>query len=185
MEFTNQSTRDSQKVRGNSQLRSHLLNAFKSYFIFRKDWFHSLNNAYIKKISAVVPKITEFEYTWGSLSVPRQFWESTSSKFCKKLAFSTSISSKPTTPQLQAIAYVINTPSETCMQWHFAGKCVRHKNSTIKNKHLKHEHNLLTFIGNGVVRILADFFKQRFNKIIIKIIIHRRNTLHDHIKWAV
>ena len=66
-------TRDSQKVRGHSQLRSHLLNAFKSYFIFRKDWFHSLNNANIKKISAVVPKITELGYTGGSLSVPRQF----------------------------------------------------------------------------------------------------------------
>ena len=66
-------TRDSQKVRGHSQLHSHLLNAFKSYFIFRKGWFHSLNNANIKKISAVVPKITELGYTWGSLSVPHQF----------------------------------------------------------------------------------------------------------------
>ena len=74
-------TRDSQKVRGHSQLRSHLLNAFKSCFIFRKGWFHSLYNANIKKISAVVPKITELEYTWGSLSVLRQFWESTS-EFC-------------------------------------------------------------------------------------------------------
>ena len=55
------------------QLRSQLLNAFKSYFIFRKSWLHSLNNANIKKISAVVPKITELEYTRGSLSVPRQF----------------------------------------------------------------------------------------------------------------
>ena len=61
------------KVRGHSQLRSHLLNAFKSYFIFRKGWFHSLNNANIKKISAVVPKVTELGYTWGNLSVPRQF----------------------------------------------------------------------------------------------------------------
>ena len=77
-------TRDSQKVRGHSQLRSHLLNAFKSYIIFRKDWFHSINNANIKKISAVVPKITELGYTWGILSVPRQFLESTSSKFCKE-----------------------------------------------------------------------------------------------------
>ena len=66
-------TRDSQKVRGHTLLRSHLFNAFKSYFIFRKGWFHSLNNANIKEISAVVPKITELEYTWGSLSVPRQF----------------------------------------------------------------------------------------------------------------
>ena len=66
-------TRDSQKVRGHSQLRSHLLSAFKSYFIFRTGWFHSLDNANIKKISAVVPKITELEYTRGSLSVPRQF----------------------------------------------------------------------------------------------------------------
>ena len=64
-------TRDSQKVRGHSQYRSRFLNAFKSYFIFRKGWFHSLNNANIKKISAVLPKITELEYTWGSLSVPR------------------------------------------------------------------------------------------------------------------
>ena len=66
-------TRDSQKVRGHSQLRSYLLNAFKTYFIFIKSWFHSLNNANIKKISAVVLKIIELEYTWGSLSVPRQF----------------------------------------------------------------------------------------------------------------
>ena len=66
-------TRDSQKVRGHTQLRLHLLNAFKSYFIFRKGWFHSLNNATIKKISAVVPKTTELGYTWDSLSVPRQF----------------------------------------------------------------------------------------------------------------
>ena len=72
-------TRDSQKVRGHSQLRLHLLNAFKSYFIFRKGWFHSLNNANIKKISAAVPKITELGYTWGSLSIPRQFLESMSS----------------------------------------------------------------------------------------------------------
>ena len=66
-------TRDSQKVRGHSQLRSYLLNAFKSYFIFSKCWFHSLNNTDIKKIFAVVPKITELGYTWNSLSVPRQF----------------------------------------------------------------------------------------------------------------
>ena len=66
-------TRDSQKVRGHSQLRSHLLNAFKSYFIFRKSWFHSLNNANIKEISIVVPKITDLGYIWGSVSVPRQF----------------------------------------------------------------------------------------------------------------
>ena len=132
-------TRYSQKVRGHSQLRSHLLNVFKSYFTFRKGWFHSLNNANIKTISAVVPKITELEYTWGSLSVPRQFENRRHQNFAKKLALSTSISSKPTTPQLQAIAYMINTPSETCMQWHFACKCVCHKKSTIKNKHLKHK----------------------------------------------
>ena len=66
-------TRDSQKVCGHSQLRSHLLNAFKSYFIFRKSWFHSLNNANIKKISIVVPKITDLGYIWGSVSVPCQF----------------------------------------------------------------------------------------------------------------
>ena len=68
-----QNTRDSQKVRGHSQMRSHLLNAFKSYFIFRKGWFHSLNPANIKKISAVIPQIIELGYTWGSLSVPSQF----------------------------------------------------------------------------------------------------------------
>ena len=66
-------TRDSQKVRGHSRFRSYLLNAFKSYFIFIKSCFHSLNNANIKKISAVVLKITELECTWVSLSVPRQF----------------------------------------------------------------------------------------------------------------
>ena len=54
------------------------------FFIFRKGWYHSLNNANLKKISAVVPKITELGYTWDSLSVPRQFLESTSSKFCKE-----------------------------------------------------------------------------------------------------
>ena len=66
--------------------------------------------------------------------------------FAKNLAFNTGISSKCTTPQLQAIAHAINTLSETCMQWHFAGKCFFHKNSTIKSKQLKHEQNLLIFI---------------------------------------
>ena len=54
-------------------MRSHLLNDFKSHFIFRKSCFHSLNKANIRKISAVVPEITELEHTWGSLSGPRDF----------------------------------------------------------------------------------------------------------------
>ena len=66
--------------------------------------------------------------------------------FAKNLTLNTGISSKCTTPQLQAIAHAINTPSETRMQWHFAGKCFLHKNSTIKSKQLKHEQNLLIFI---------------------------------------
>ena len=45
----------------------------KSHFIFRQRCFHSLNKANIKKISAVVPEITELEHTWGSLSGPRDF----------------------------------------------------------------------------------------------------------------
>ena len=40
-------------------------------------------------------------------------------------------------------------------------------------------------LEKGVVRILADFLKQRFNKITIKIMIHGRNALHDRIKWSV
>ena len=41
-------------------------------------------------------------------------------------------------------------------------------------------------LEKGVVRILADFFlNQRFYKIIINIMIHRRNALHDRIKWSV
>ena len=32
-------------------------------------------------------------------------------------------------------------------------------------------------LEKGVVRILADFFKQRFNKLIVKIMIHGRNAL--------
>ena len=40
-------------------------------------------------------------------------------------------------------------------------------------------------LEKGVVRILADFFKQRFYKIIIKIMIHGRHALNDRIKWSV
>ena len=40
-------------------------------------------------------------------------------------------------------------------------------------------------LEKGVVRILADFFKQRFYKIITKIMIHGRHALHDRIKWSV
>ena len=61
------------KVRGHSYLRSHLLNDFKSHFIFRKSCFYFPNKANIRKISAVVPEITELEHTWGSLSGPRDF----------------------------------------------------------------------------------------------------------------
>ena len=57
------------------------------------------------------------------------------------------------------------------MQTHFAGKCFLHKNLSIKNKQLKHEQNLLIFIvKKGVVLILADYFKQNFNKIVIKLL---------------
>ena len=34
----------------------------------------------------------------------------------------------------------------------------------------------------GMILILADYFKQRFNKIVIQIIIRGRNSLHDRIK---
>ena len=44
-----------------------------NHFIFRKSCFHSLNKGNIKKISAVVPEITELEHTWRSLSGPRDF----------------------------------------------------------------------------------------------------------------
>ena len=40
-------------------------------------------------------------------------------------------------------------------------------------------------LEKGVVRILANFFKQRFYKIITKIMIHGQHALHDHIKWSV
>ena len=40
-------------------------------------------------------------------------------------------------------------------------------------------------LKKGVVLILADYFKQRFNKIVIKIIICGRNSLHDRIKLSV
>ena len=40
-------------------------------------------------------------------------------------------------------------------------------------------------LEKGVVRILADFFKQRFNKFVVKIMIHGRNALHDRIKRSV
>ena len=36
-----------------------------------------------------------------------------------------------------------------------------------------------------VVLTLVDYFKQRFNKIVLKIITHGRNSLHDRIKWSV
>ena len=72
------------------------------------------------------------------------------------------------------------------MRWHFAGKCFLHKNLIIKNKQLKHEQNLLIFIEKKqVILILADYFKQRFNKIVIKIIILGQNSLHDRIKLSV
>ena len=58
-------------------------------------------------------------------------------KFAKNLALNTGISSKRTTQQLQATAHATKTPSESSMQWHFAGMCFLHKNSTIKNKPLK------------------------------------------------
>ena len=54
-------------------MHSHLLNDFKSHFIFRKSCFHYLNKVNIKKISAVIPEITELEHTWDSLSGPRDF----------------------------------------------------------------------------------------------------------------
>ena len=54
------------------------------------------------------------------------------------------------------------------MQWHFAGKCFRHKNSTIKNKQLKHEQNLLSSLKKRVMLILADYSKQRLTKLSSK-----------------
>ena len=42
-------------------MRSHLLHDLKSHFIFRKNCFRSLNKANIKKISALVPEITELD----------------------------------------------------------------------------------------------------------------------------
>ena len=61
-EFSEESTRDSQKVCGHLYLLSHLSNVFKFYFIFRKRCFHSLIYANIKQITAVVPEQIDFEY---------------------------------------------------------------------------------------------------------------------------
>ena len=44
----------------------------KFYFIFRKRSFHSLINAHIKQITAVVPEKIDSEYAWGSRSGTRQ-----------------------------------------------------------------------------------------------------------------
>ena len=65
-------TRDSQKVRRYTFDYSHLLYVFKFYFIFRKKCFHSLINANIKQITAVVPEKIDFEHAWGSRSGTRQ-----------------------------------------------------------------------------------------------------------------
>ena len=40
-------------------------------------------------------------------------------------------------------------------------------------------------LKKGVVLISADYFKQRFNKIVIQIIIRGLNSLHDRIKKSV
>ena len=102
-------------------------------------------------------------------------------KFAKNLALNTGLSSKRTTLLLQAIAHAINTPSETCMQWHFAGKSFRQLK--ISNLNMSKIYSLS--LKKGVVLILADYFTQRFNNIVIKIITYGRNSLHDRITLSV
>ena len=68
-------TRDSQKVRGHFYLLSHLLNIFKVHFIFKERCFHSLINANIKQITAIVPEKIDFEYAWDSRSGTRKIWD--------------------------------------------------------------------------------------------------------------
>ena len=128
-------TRDSQKVRGHFQLLSHLLNVFKSYLVFRKKCFHSLINANIKQITAVVPKIIDLKYTWDSRSGTRQTWELTSSNFIKKLARNTMYFYQNGQPnKIKNITYAFNKPSLTYIKWHFVGQCFIHLHSAVKMK---------------------------------------------------
>ena len=173
-----------QKVRGYSQLCSHLSNACKSYFIFRKGWFHSLHNANMKKISAEVPKITELGYTWDNLSVRRQFWESTSSKFCKETSTLHQHFIKTYNPHMRLHMWLILLRKHACNGISSVSVSVT-KSRQVKISAWNMNKIYSLSLEKGVVRILADFLKQRLNKIIIKIMIHGRNALHDHIKWSV
>ena len=108
------------------------MNVFNFDFICRKKCFHSLINANIKRITAVVPELSTLNTHGVAVAGHVKFENWCNQTLSTNWPEIPCIFIKTDNPTKIKYIYEFIKPSLTYIKWHFTGKCFVHLHSAVK-----------------------------------------------------